>query len=390
MKNSIKTIDNSLEFAREILFATLGESFTIIPKRMITAIKLISSKESLKELIRQTVNCKSIEEYEEILSDIKQSNYIKDKDGLNYNSNYDLVVKWMSEEFRGKTLEVLGIKTAPIVDVFYQEQVDIPVKAGRLDVIFKDSTDKYYHLEEERNMTEKDMYRFAVYHFHVAYKLSQKANSLTDIIMTSGRPYTGEKILSTESGKYAPMIIDFTDRNGWNRLKEIKEAVNAGNMDDLVELVFIPLYGNEEKSQRSRLVEKVLNFELDLLEQNKLFEKLVMATIVISNKLLEQDKLLQIYERMKNMLDFLRIAKEEGEKEGEKKGEKKGRKEGVLEGVRDMVIETLNVRFPIISDEISNKIYTIRNRETLSSLLKQAILCPSLPEFKSKLGAVTE
>ena len=184
--------------------------------------------------------------------------------------------------------------------------------------------------------------------------------------------------------------IDFTDRNGWKRLQEIQDAVNAGNLDDLVELVFIPLYGNEEKNQRSLLVEKVLEFELDLLEQDKMFEKLVIATIVISNKLLEKNKLLQIYERMKNMLDFLRIAKEEGEKEGEKKGEKKGRKEGVLEGVRAMVIETLKIRFNLISDEISNKIYSITNRDTLSSLLKQAIVSPTLPEFKNKLGTVTK
>ena len=86
--------------------------------------------------------------------------------------------------------------------------------------------------------------------------------------------------------------IDFTDRNGWKRLQEIQDAVNAGNLDDLVELVFIPLYGNEEKNQRSLLVEKVLEFELDLLEQDKMFEKLVIATIVISNKLLEKNKLL--------------------------------------------------------------------------------------------------
>ena len=39
--------------------------------------------------------------------------------GLDYNSNYDLVVKWMSEEFHGKTLDILGIKIEPIVDVFY-------------------------------------------------------------------------------------------------------------------------------------------------------------------------------------------------------------------------------------------------------------------------------
>ena len=62
------------------------------------------------------------------------------------------------------------------------------------------------------------------------------------------------------------------------------------------------------------------------------------------------------------MLDILKIAKEDG------------KKDGVLEGVRDMVIE------------ISNKIYSISNGDTLSSLLKQAIVSPTLPEFKNKLG----
>ena len=119
MKNNIKEPDVSLEFVHEILLTALRESFTVIPKRMITAIKSISSKDSLKELIRQTVNCKTIKQYEDILSNIQEDDYTKDKDGLDYNSNYDLVVKWMSEEFHGKTLDILGIKIEPIVDVFY-------------------------------------------------------------------------------------------------------------------------------------------------------------------------------------------------------------------------------------------------------------------------------
>ena len=32
-----------------------------------------------------------------------------------YPQNYDIIVKWLAEEFRGKTLDVLGIKTASII-----------------------------------------------------------------------------------------------------------------------------------------------------------------------------------------------------------------------------------------------------------------------------------
>ena len=119
----------------------------------------------------------------------------KGKNGLDYAQNYDLVTKWMLEVFKEQTLEVLGIKTGRIKEVFSYEPAEIIVKLERLDIIIRDELDGYYHLEEQRNLAIDDMYRFASYHFQVARQVKQ---NITDIILTSGNVYKGQKVIETK------------------------------------------------------------------------------------------------------------------------------------------------------------------------------------------------
>ena len=88
-----------------------------------------------------------------------------EKNGLDYAHNYDVVVKWLAEAFRGRTLDAISVETGRIVDVFGFEPVDISVRVGRVDVMFRNDTGKLYHLEEERNLKKSDLYRFAAHHF---------------------------------------------------------------------------------------------------------------------------------------------------------------------------------------------------------------------------------
>lgn len=75
------------------------------------------------------------------------------------------MVKWLAAALRGETLEVLGIKTGRIEEVFGFEPVEIAVKVGRVDVMARDDTGTLYHIEEQRNLRKADLYRFASYHF---------------------------------------------------------------------------------------------------------------------------------------------------------------------------------------------------------------------------------
>ncbi len=75
------------------------------------------------------------------------------QDGMDYFHNYDFVVNWLSEVFRGQTLSALGIDTGEIRRVCSYKPSEISVSTGVVDVIFEDVTGRAYHLEEQRSMT---------------------------------------------------------------------------------------------------------------------------------------------------------------------------------------------------------------------------------------------
>ncbi|NJL60128.1 MAG: hypothetical protein HC887_11325 [Desulfobacteraceae bacterium] len=191
---------------------------------------------------------------------------MKSRNGTGYSQNYDMIVKWLAEALRGETLDVIGVKTGRIGDVFGFEVADISVRAGRVDVMARDDTGAYFHIEEQRDLSREDMYRFAAYHFLAA---KQYAPKLTDIILASGEVYGDEKVIVTESGRYSPIVIDFSRRDGRKRLAEIRETVNSGQPVNLLELVFLPLCGKETGSARAEMAEQVIRFEAGLYHAGK-------------------------------------------------------------------------------------------------------------------------
>ncbi|MDM8539293.1 hypothetical protein QUF70_21265, partial [Desulfobacterales bacterium HSG17] len=266
-------------------------------------------------------------------------------------------------------MEVLGVKTGNIMEVFGFEPVDIAVKAGRVDIMVRDENGILYHIEEQRNLRKSDMYRFAAYHFLAAKKWGKK---VTDIILASGEVYSSEKKIVTESGTYSPVVIDFTLRDGRKRLDEIREAVQNGTFENKLELVFLPLYGKEAGAVRSNIIEQILRFEIELYHAGKISAKLLAATMIMSNKLIQKERLKELWEEIK-MLDILEIAREKGMEEGEIIGVQKGEIIGAQEGMRlgvqegktqsgqEMLTDVLLERFGTIPARVPEKIRKIGN-----------------------------
>ena len=322
------------------------------------------------------------------------------KDGATYQQNDDLIVKWLAEALHGETLAVLGVPTGRIEEVFGFEPVELPVQAGRVDVIVRDETGALYHIEEQRNLQRTDLYRFASYHFRGA----RKWPALTDIILASGEVYAGDKVIETHSGKYAPLVIDFSARNGRRRLAEIREAVRNQTFQNWLELVFLPLYGKETGDARSAMVEEVLRFESELYHAEKIPVRLLVATLILSNKFIAKERLYDLWEEIK-MLDILEVAREKGieegktlglqegktlgMQEGKTLGVQEGKTLGVLEASREMVVEALIERFSIVSSPVSERIRSLQNPDVLKSLFHQVFRCQSLQEFEAILQQVT-
>lgn len=141
------------------------------------------------------------------------------KNGADYAQNYDVIVKWLAGALCGQTLDVIGVETGRIEEVFSFEPSDITVRTGRVDVMARDEKGDIYHIEEQRDLQKSDLYRFAAYHFLGAKRWGP---GLTDIVLASGDVYAGEKTVVTNSGRYNPIVIDFSRRDGWKRFEEIK------------------------------------------------------------------------------------------------------------------------------------------------------------------------
>jgi len=78
----------------------------------------------------------------------------------------------------------------------------------------------YFHIEEQRSMSEADLYRCGIYHFQASRQYGQ---NITDLLLLSGNPYAGPNSIKTKSGLYQPIFIDLTTKNGFDRLTQAKQ-----------------------------------------------------------------------------------------------------------------------------------------------------------------------
>jgi hypothetical protein len=311
-------------------------------------------------------------------------------DAMSYYQNYDLVINWLSQAFKGQTLSVLGIDTAPIKRVCSFKPVEIAVNTGVIDVIFEDENDKAYHLEEQRHMTESDLYRFASQHFSVA---NEWRDDVIDIILISGRPYTGKRKIQTHSGLYQPTFVDLTQRNGKERLKQIREAVASGDTSSLLELAFLPMYGIDDGSDRKEFVKEIIRFETELLKKDPTRELLVTATLIMSNKILDKETFEKMWEEIK-MIKAFEFAQEigfddgynKGKNEGYNKGKNDGKTEGAITTAKIMLIEALEETIGVVPEYIEKKIQQISSHTALKGLHRQAIRCNDINDFNQKLA----
>jgi len=306
-------------------------------------------------------------------------------DAMRYYQNYDLVINWLSQAFKGHTLNVLGIDTAPIKRVCSFKPVEIAVNTGVIDVIFEDENEKCYHLEEQRNMSESDLYRFASQHFSVA---NEWRDDVIDIILISGRSYNGKRQIKTHSGLYQPTFVDLTQRNGKERFEQIREAVESGDTSSLLELAFLPMYGNDDNIDRKEFVKEIVQFETELLRKDPTKELLVAATLIMSNKILDRETFIKLWEEIK-MIKAFEFAEEIGYDRGINEGMAKGYDKGALNTAKMMLIEIIEETLGIVPEYIDKKIQQISSQATLKGLLRQAIKCNDINDFKQKLALAT-
>ena len=146
-------------------------------------------------------------------------------------------------------------------------------------------------------------------------------------------------------------------------------------------MVFIPLYGKEKGDERSKLAVEVIKFEKALLDAEVMDIKFLAATLIIANKMIDKEKLNELWEVIK-MLDIIELAEEKGMEKGEAKGLQKGRRESAQEMVLDTIFD-LFVNLPV---EMIEKVKSITHFELLKMIHRQALKCKDIEQFRKILN----
>ncbi len=180
---------------------------------------------------------------------------------------------------------------------------------------------------------------------------------------------------------------------------KIRAAVRKNDFSSLLELVFIPLYGKVTAAERSKLALEVLKFEREQLQAGNMDIKFLAATLVMTNKILNKEKLKEFWEVIK-MLDVIELAIEKGKKEGLEEGEEKGKKEGLEEGeekglekgrmetAQEMILDTIYDLSGNLQIDIIEKVKSISHFEILKRIHRQALKCKNIEQFQDILNGV--
>ena len=73
---------------------------------------------------------------------------------------------------------------------------------------------------------------------------------------------------------------------------------------------------------------------------------------------------------------------------GLREGRQEGRQQGQLHEVRAMVLEAVRVHFGKVPRDIRAAVQHLETRETLHTLLRQAMTCPNLEAFRDALRSI--
>ncbi|MDR2193397.1 MAG: hypothetical protein LBP19_02880 [Treponema sp.] len=261
---------------------------------------------------------------------------------VEYIQNYDAVVKDSFTLFKNKTLSFLGIESdARITEILATEKREIQVDTEFSDLSFL--TDKGYgiHIEEETDISRRDLYRFCGYQVD----LSQKHGiDFVTVILTFKA--AAQKKLETPTLLFCPWIVNLGERDADELLEKIRGKLERGEEINELELVFLPVCRSGKRS-----VEQLLEEGIKLALGTPSNEKVAALMLMLTNRLVGAEELKRIWEEFKAMtkLKVLEVAEEVGMEKGMEKGMERGMEKGLQKGMERVARIALKKGMPLES-----------------------------------------
>jgi len=76
----------------------------------------------------------------------------------------------------------------------------------------------------------------------------------------------------------------------------------------------------------------------------------------------------------------------EGVQKGIQQGIRQGMEKGMVQDVRELILEAVSSRFGTVPEDMALKVNALDSRALLKILLRQAVVCADLAEFRKALN----
>jgi len=237
-------------------------------------------------------------------------------------------MKATAEMFKDKTLEILGLKTARIVDIMPTVLPVVEAREKRLDFVFLLEDETLLHLEFQTTVPKDLLRRVA---FYGARIVERHNRDVSTAIIYSGSIQNAPDLLTKGSLTYKVTNVYLKDMDGdaeYNRLKDKIDHEEPLDEADLQKLIFLPLM----KSKQPENDMAIQAAELAKASKSKYTNFAIGALVAITDKFLPEE-----YKR--RILEVLRMT------QIEQWFREEGMKEGKLETARNALLKGADVEF---------------------------------------------
>ena len=247
--------------------------------------------------------------------------------------NYDAVFKDAVSMFKDKSLDFFGLpKEITITEPLKTETKEITVKSEFADLTFKMSNGKGLHLESEAALSKEDLFRFCHYHIDL---IQVCGFDFTTIIFV--KDLHKQTALNYEMLKFNPIMINCAEFDADQILAKLKDQAEKSEPINELELIYLPLFKSEKYSPVKLLTESIRLINASAMTDSVKLKVSALA-LVLSNKLVDANKLEELWKELKMMrLKIIDYAIEQGIKEGIAEGVERGMAEGVERGIAEGV-----------------------------------------------------
>jgi len=277
--------------------------------------------------------------------------------------NYDFVFKDSFSLFKNDIGDFLKVELPGIVSYLETEFSEIETSTERMDLNFKLEDGSILHLEEEIEVSVDDLIRFASYDLKLYNRYRDRIRTI--ILCIKGYP-AAEAAFNAGSLGYNTTVVNMSDKDGKEKMKELREKIEKGEEINYLELIFLPLMNSDQDMVKR--VKETIELEDKLDADQKFKNNLAALTIVLCDKFLSSENMIELW-RDRKMVKFFKYVEDQGKNEEAKMLMLRQIKAKFGDSDNE-IIDLINKAELSKIEDLSEKIITADSKEEIIDFLK--------------------